>query len=38
MTQTALHYLAANDVIKIGLISTLAAQSVTGGMFNVVRV
>jgi hypothetical protein len=37
MTQTALHVLAANDVIKIGLISTLAGQSVTGGTFTVSR-
>jgi hypothetical protein len=37
MTQTAIHVLAANDVIKIGLISSLAAQSVTSGLFTVSR-
>jgi hypothetical protein len=38
MTQTAIHVLAANDEIKIGVLSSLAGQSVSLGLFNVVRV
>jgi len=38
ITQTALHYLAADDIIKIILQTSLAGQSVASGLFNVVRV
>jgi hypothetical protein len=38
ITQTALHVLAANDVVKILLQTSLAGQSVASGLFNVVRV
>jgi hypothetical protein len=38
ITQTALHYLAADDIIKINLQTSLAGQSVASGLFNVVRV
>jgi len=38
ITQTALHYLAADDIIKINLQTSLAGQSVAFGLFNVVRV
>jgi hypothetical protein len=38
ITQTALHFLAENDVVKILLQTSLAGQSVASGLFNVVRV
>jgi hypothetical protein len=38
ITQTALHLLAADDIIKINLQTSLAGQSVASGLFNVVRV
>jgi hypothetical protein len=38
ITQTALHLLAADDVVKIILQTSLAGQSVASGLFNVVRV
>ena len=38
ITQTALHILAANDVVKILLQTSLAGQSVASGLFNVARV
>jgi len=38
ITQTALHLLAADDIIKIILQTSLAGQSVASGLFNVVRV
>ena len=38
ITQTGLHVLAADDVVKIVLQSTLAAQSAASGLFNIVRV
>jgi hypothetical protein len=38
ITQTALHVLAADDIIKINLQTSLAGQSVASGLFNVVRV
>ena len=38
ITQTAMHVLAANDVVKIILQTSLAGQSVASGLFNVVRV
>jgi hypothetical protein len=38
ITQTALHFLAADDIIKIILQTSLAGQSVASGLFNVVRV
>jgi hypothetical protein len=38
VTQTALHVLAASDVIKITLQTSLAGQSAASGLFTVVRV
>jgi hypothetical protein len=38
ITQTSLHVLAANDVVKILLQTSLAGQSVASGLFSVVRV
>jgi len=38
ITQTALHVLAADDVVKILLQTTLAGQSASSGLFNIVRV
>jgi hypothetical protein len=38
ITQTAIHILAASDVVKIVLQTSLAGQSVASGLFNVVRV
>ena len=38
ITQSAIHVLAANDVITISLLSSIAAQSVSGGVFTVARI
>ena len=38
ITQTGLHVLAADDVVKILLQTTLAGQSASSGLFNIVRV
>ena len=38
ITQTGVHVLAAEDVVKIVLQTTLAGQSASSGLFNIVRV
>lgn len=38
ITQTGVHILAAQDVVKIVLQTTLAGQSASSGLFNIVRV
>ena len=38
ITHTAVHVLAANDVVKINLQTSLANQNVASGLFNIVRV
>ena len=38
MTQAAIHVLAASDVITISLLSSIASQSVSGGVFTVARI
>jgi hypothetical protein len=38
MTQTGLLYIDVNQTVKIGLISSIATQTVTGGLFNISRV
>jgi len=38
MTQAAIHVLAASDVITISLLSSIASQSVSAGVFTVARI
>jgi hypothetical protein len=38
ITQSAIHVLAANDVITISLLSSIASQSVSNGVFTVARI